>query len=322
MGGLLCTAAIAELIDTRQEQVLSRVGGLVLMATPQTGSQRVLTFLSWFFEDFHALKPHGEFVRAVCDTLTNNRVVLDDTRAQSGDIVIPTWAVLGTSDHWVDKLSGGLNLPDSRKKIVRGSHTEIVKPRSKQSDAYQFIHDRLKEVWDKQKLKMSGVRVGGNTVLQVLTSDIGIAETQNNPAEAPEIIQEGSNPRQLATDECPVFESARQEAEKMCREGRPDLASRAFMEAVEREQRNHRHLCEKLFEGAILFDINAKNFDAAYAELCLVAETRHPCDRKGQMDYLFGRASEYEEQDRLKGDNGLRIAIMIFRKLAKDKGDV
>ncbi len=62
MGGLLCMAAIADLINTNQKEALSRIGGLILMATPQTGSQRVLTPLSWLSKDFYALKPHGAFV--------------------------------------------------------------------------------------------------------------------------------------------------------------------------------------------------------------------------------------------------------------------
>jgi len=52
-------AAIAHLIDSRQEKAVSRIGGLMLMATPQIGSQRVATPLSWLSKDFVALKPHG-----------------------------------------------------------------------------------------------------------------------------------------------------------------------------------------------------------------------------------------------------------------------
>jgi pimeloyl-ACP methyl ester carboxylesterase len=151
MGGLLCMAAICHLINTSQKKVLSRIGGLILMATPQAGSQRVPTLLSWFSEDFYALKPHGDFVTSLHDTLVNHQIVLDESHAQSGDIVISTWAVLGASDRWVDKLSAGLHLPESRKKMVRGSHTEIVKPQSKQSDAYPFVHDRVQEVWAQGK---------------------------------------------------------------------------------------------------------------------------------------------------------------------------
>jgi pimeloyl-ACP methyl ester carboxylesterase len=143
MGGLLCMAAICHLIDTNQKEVLSRIDGLILMTTPQTGSQRVPAPLSWFSRDFYALKPHGEFVTRLHETLVNH-VILDESHAKPDKIVIPTWAVLGASDFWVDKLSAGLQLPDRRKKMVRGSHTAVVKPQSKQSDAYLFVHDCLK----------------------------------------------------------------------------------------------------------------------------------------------------------------------------------
>jgi pimeloyl-ACP methyl ester carboxylesterase len=147
MGGLLCMAAIAHLLDSRQQDVILRIGGLILMATPQAGSQRVPFFGGLFSKDFQALKPHGAFVTDLHTTFVNNRVVLDETRAQNGDIVIPTWAVIGTSDYWVDKLSAGMNIPASRRKSVRGTHKEIVKPASKTSDAYQYVRDRIKQVF-------------------------------------------------------------------------------------------------------------------------------------------------------------------------------
>jgi pimeloyl-ACP methyl ester carboxylesterase len=70
-GGLLCMAAMAHLIDSRQQAVLSRIKGLILMATPQTGSQRVPTLLSWMSKDFNALKPHGAFVTDLQNTFVN-----------------------------------------------------------------------------------------------------------------------------------------------------------------------------------------------------------------------------------------------------------
>ncbi len=72
--------------------------------------------------------------------------MIDEARALPGDIVIPTWAVLGAFDHWVDKLSAGLKLPTARKKTVRGSHQTIVKPKTKLSDAYEYVRDRIAEV--------------------------------------------------------------------------------------------------------------------------------------------------------------------------------
>ncbi|MDQ6868170.1 MAG: hypothetical protein M3178_07105 [Pseudomonadota bacterium] len=146
MGGLLCMAAIAELLKTYQRKALAPIGGLLLMATPQTGSQRVPGFLSWFSRDFYALKPHGDFVTGIHETFINS-IVLDEGGRKPDHITIPTWAVQGDSDFWVDKLSAGLGLPDPQKKTVRGSHTAIVKPRSKESEAYQFVCKCVRRVW-------------------------------------------------------------------------------------------------------------------------------------------------------------------------------
>lgn len=47
---------------------------------------------------------------------------------------------------WINQLSAGLRLPSARKKTVRGSHESIVKPDTKQSDAYEFVRDRIIEL--------------------------------------------------------------------------------------------------------------------------------------------------------------------------------
>jgi pimeloyl-ACP methyl ester carboxylesterase len=142
MGGLLCKAAIKYLIegDSALRQSLGRIGGLILMATPQTGSQRVPFLLSWLSQDFWALRPHGDFVTGLSECFAN-RVSVEPSQAssQSGRFVIPSWAVLGSSDFWVDRLSAGMTLPRSRTRYVRGSHTSIVKPTRKDSDAYEFV---------------------------------------------------------------------------------------------------------------------------------------------------------------------------------------
>jgi pimeloyl-ACP methyl ester carboxylesterase len=97
MGGLLCMGAICHALNTRQPQALKRLGGLILMATPQTGSQRVPKFLSWFSKDFYALRPHGDFVTRLHETFVNT-LVLDEGYAPPDRTVLPTWAVLGASD--------------------------------------------------------------------------------------------------------------------------------------------------------------------------------------------------------------------------------
>ena len=57
MGGLLCKAAIHQLVLRGDRNTLARIGGLILMATPQLGSLRMPGFLSIFSNDARALEP-------------------------------------------------------------------------------------------------------------------------------------------------------------------------------------------------------------------------------------------------------------------------
>ncbi len=143
MGGLLCKAAISRLVRNNEQDTLSRISGLILMATPQLGSMSVPKLLAPLSPDSRALKPHGEFIGEINNTFEN---YLDcDERIGGVDrVTIPTWAVLGASDFWVDQISSGIGLASNRKKIVRGSHTEIVKPEDKNSGTYSWVRDRIK----------------------------------------------------------------------------------------------------------------------------------------------------------------------------------
>lgn len=138
MGGLLSKAVITALIDTKD---LDRISGLFLMATPQLGSTKVPRFLG-ISSDARALKIHGDFVSRITKTF-EDRLYLDETVNAPNRTVIPTWAVLGASDFWVDELSAGVGLPSNRKRLVHGSHTEIVKPKRTSSPAYTFVRERL-----------------------------------------------------------------------------------------------------------------------------------------------------------------------------------
>ena len=143
MGGLLCKAVISYLLRTSERNALSRIGGLILMATPQLGSIRVPRILTLLSPDFRTLKAHSSFVAEITETFQNH--LYTDERINAVDkIIIPTWAILGASDFWVDQLSSGIGLTSNRRKIVRGSHTEIVKPKNKESDVYSWVRDRIK----------------------------------------------------------------------------------------------------------------------------------------------------------------------------------
>lgn len=142
MGGLVAKSAISYLLQTRQGSVLQKICGLVLMATPQLGSLRVLNFLPWFSRDFWALKPHGEFVLKI-DQVFVNWLNTDPEIETLERPLIKTWAVIAASDFWVDKLSAGLGLKSHQTKLVRGSHQSIVKPDRNSRDGYEFVRDRI-----------------------------------------------------------------------------------------------------------------------------------------------------------------------------------
>lgn len=142
MGGLLCKAIIHRLIETGARNSLTRIGGLILMATPQLGSMRMPGFLSMLSYDARALKPHGELVTKINHSFEDH-IELDEKADTLRKETIPTWAVEGISDLWVDSLSSGIGLASSRRKVVRGSHTSIVKPPSKDADAYVWVKERI-----------------------------------------------------------------------------------------------------------------------------------------------------------------------------------
>ena len=72
-----------------------------------------------------------------------DHVALDESIHTLRKVTIPTWAVEGISDLWVDPLSAGIGLASSRRKVVRGSHTSIVKPADRTADAYSWIKARI-----------------------------------------------------------------------------------------------------------------------------------------------------------------------------------
>jgi pimeloyl-ACP methyl ester carboxylesterase len=142
MGGLLCKAMIEKLVVRGDRNALARIGGLLLMATPQLGSLRVPGFLSWLSFDAAALAAHNEFVTRI-NRCFEDHIALDEEVHTLRKWTIPTWAVEGVSDRWVDPLSSGIGLPSSRRKVVRGSHTSIVKPTSRSADAYTWVKERV-----------------------------------------------------------------------------------------------------------------------------------------------------------------------------------
>lgn len=90
-----------------------------------------------------ALNPHGPLIERV------NRTFLDRVSGEyrtPGMIFLPVFAVTASEDAWVSVLSSGLNIESSNRKVVRGAHTKIVKPASKDDDTYQWVLTRMRDL--------------------------------------------------------------------------------------------------------------------------------------------------------------------------------
>src|SRR5260370_2844947 len=169
MGGLLCEAAIASLVNTAQGQTLQKVGGMILMASPQTGSQRVPSILSFFSKDAYALRPHGDFVISLQRTLTDWVSLSEVESPSSKRYQVPAWAILGSSDFWVDQLSADIGLPSAQTKRIRGSHTQIVKPPDKQHDGYEFVCGCIHKILAQYSASTEGQRRADKSNIAVRT---------------------------------------------------------------------------------------------------------------------------------------------------------
>ncbi len=143
LGGVLAKGAIAHLVETRKK-ILGRLNGLFLLAVPQLGSLKVLWPFRLLSADMRVLAPHSKYLAEIDRTFRNN-LWLDQTRGPHNRQNLPTWAVIAGSDRWVDQLSASIGLSDEQIFVVRGSHTQIVKPETKTADSYDYVLPRIRQ---------------------------------------------------------------------------------------------------------------------------------------------------------------------------------
>lgn len=161
---------------------------------------------------------------------------------------------------------------------------------------------------------------------QIITVSQGVdAATARTISEALIIAQRRDDLKRLPVDEHPVFKSALMKAEQMYEAGHIEAASRPFLDALEEEEREERERQEdrrrlrlRLLEEGVVYDKKVLNAEAAFAKLQRIADLHHPDNPNAQAKYLEDRASDYQWQGTLKGDNfALQIAVAVFRWLAK-----
>jgi pimeloyl-ACP methyl ester carboxylesterase len=143
MGGLLCLAAIRHLIDTSASATIHKIAGIVLVGTPQAGSTRVPFWARWMSPDLMLLAAHSAELLNIQRRFTDHVVASLFEQSHGRRFAIPTFAVIGTTDRWVDDMSSTLRVPSDQIKRVMGSHTAIAKPNDAENAAFRFTRDRV-----------------------------------------------------------------------------------------------------------------------------------------------------------------------------------
>ncbi len=147
LGGIMNMGAIEYLLRT-EEGALDRIKALFLMATPQLGSSRVPWLTRVFSKDARVLYPYNDYLNDIHEAFANhinpfaNRTM---TKSSQPMRKLPVFVVTADRDLLVDKLSAGSWIPTSQKNHARGSHTSIVKPERKSSDAYKWVREKISE---------------------------------------------------------------------------------------------------------------------------------------------------------------------------------
>ncbi len=145
MGGVMHMGAIQYLLRT-EEEALDNIKGLFLMATPQLGSRKVPWLTRLLSKDARVLYPYNDYLNQIHETFANHiNPFAMRTMTKSGKTIrqLPIFVVTADRDMLVDKLSTGPWIPTSQKRHVRGSHTSIVKPDRKTSDAYLWVRKQI-----------------------------------------------------------------------------------------------------------------------------------------------------------------------------------
>jgi hypothetical protein len=162
MGGLLCKAVIKEFIDSqtctpRGELAVGTVSGLFLLATPQAGSQRVPRFFAPLTADGRVLRAHSHFVTEINGRFADRvSTDIDGGIPKGRRICIPSYAALATGDIWVDVLSASMSLSRNQIKTVRGTHTSIVKIKSREEGIYSWLTERINSCMRRPQIERLG----------------------------------------------------------------------------------------------------------------------------------------------------------------------
>ncbi len=127
LGGVLIRTAVAKMVEQNNEELLSRLRAAILFAVPQLGAHSLPWLLSLLNSDAAALKRNSPTIRRTTRIFLDHFETTEVAPVDKAKRWLPVYCVQAAEDFWVTELSSTLNIPSNMRKVVRGSHTEIVK---------------------------------------------------------------------------------------------------------------------------------------------------------------------------------------------------
>jgi pimeloyl-ACP methyl ester carboxylesterase len=148
MGGTVAELAVKLWFDRQPRYSLTAItpiAALLTIATPRAGSLRMPRILG-FHSDARFLRPHSAISREL-DVFSSTHLETRLTdQPMRGRILLPRFALVANSDKWVDYFSVTFSLPAGQVRLVRGSHSSIVKPRRPNATVVLWLQECIEHV--------------------------------------------------------------------------------------------------------------------------------------------------------------------------------
>ncbi len=127
LGGVLIRIAITKMIEMKNFDLLQRIKVTYLFAVPQQGAHSLPALFNLLNSDAAALSRNSDLIKRTTRVFLDNFHTDETKPANADSFWLPVYCIQAIEDLWVKELSAAINIKTSMRKVVRESHTSVVK---------------------------------------------------------------------------------------------------------------------------------------------------------------------------------------------------
>lgn len=127
LGGVLLRTAVSKMVEMNQIDLLTRLKAMFLFAVPQQGAHSLPRFISILNSDASALSRNSPSIKRTTRIFLDHFQTDKKINLNSEKHWLPVYCLQAAKDMWVKELSAALNIPSHMRKVIRDSHTGLVK---------------------------------------------------------------------------------------------------------------------------------------------------------------------------------------------------